>query len=73
MQQSVPDYLELLRALRSENVGFVVVGGLALVLHGSSYVTNDLDISVSVEQTDSARSRESASPLRAVSPAVFRA
>ncbi|HEX5620116.1 MAG TPA: nucleotidyl transferase AbiEii/AbiGii toxin family protein [Solirubrobacteraceae bacterium] len=35
---------ELLRALVAEGVDFVVIGGLAAVLHGSAAITRDLDI-----------------------------
>jgi hypothetical protein len=36
--------LEILRRLTNEHVEFVVVGGLAGVAHGSSLVTEDLDV-----------------------------
>ena len=42
--RAVTRFAELLRALGSENVQFVVIGGLALTLRGSSRVTYDLDI-----------------------------
>jgi predicted nucleotidyltransferase len=35
---------ELLRALVHHDVDFVVIGGIAMVLHGSARVTRDLDI-----------------------------
>lgn len=38
------DYLLLLRRLNEAQVPFVVVGGTAAVLHGSSTVTYDLDV-----------------------------
>ena len=50
MQQNVPEFDQLIKALRSEDVRFVVVGGLALILHGASYVTFDFDFAVSREQ-----------------------
>ena len=34
----------MLRSLVENNVEFVVIGGIAMVAHGSSYVTKDLDI-----------------------------
>lgn len=34
----------LLQKLNDAGLDFVVVGGFAGVLHGSAYVTNDLDI-----------------------------
>ena len=39
-----PDYEVLVGALVDHRVDFVVVGAVALVLHGSSRVTRDLDI-----------------------------
>ena len=35
---------QLLRRLAEAGVDFVVVGGYAAVIHGSAYVTNDLDL-----------------------------
>jgi predicted nucleotidyltransferase len=36
--------LELLQALLSARVEFVVIGGVAAIAHGSSYFTKDLDV-----------------------------
>jgi hypothetical protein len=46
---SVADYpaldsTELLRRLTARGVDFVVIGGIAVVLHGSARITQDLDI-----------------------------
>jgi predicted nucleotidyltransferase len=38
------DFVGLLRELTSRGVDFVVIGGIAAVLHGSPRVTQDLDI-----------------------------
>ncbi|HVO74508.1 MAG TPA: hypothetical protein VMT35_10835 [Ignavibacteriaceae bacterium] len=38
------DFRAVLIALRSSEVEFVIIGGVAGVIHGSSYITNDLDI-----------------------------
>ena len=38
------DFPRLLEALAQHKVDYVIVGGVALVLHGSSRVTQDLDI-----------------------------
>jgi predicted nucleotidyltransferase len=35
---------KLLRALYDQKVEFIIIGGAAAVLHGSAYVTGDLDI-----------------------------
>jgi Nucleotidyl transferase AbiEii toxin, Type IV TA system len=40
---------ELLRRLVAESVDFVVVGGLAAVVHGSAAITRDLDITYAPE------------------------
>jgi len=40
---------DLLRVLVARGVDFVVVGGLAAVLHGSSRITQDLDVTYSTE------------------------
>jgi hypothetical protein len=40
----VTDFERLLRALAAHDVAFVIIGGVALVLHGSARVTQDLDI-----------------------------
>ena len=40
----VTDFERLLRALGEHDVAFVIIGGVALVLHGSARVTQDLDI-----------------------------
>ena len=44
-----PDYKALLDALAEKRVDFVVIGAIAMVLHGSSRVTRDLDICYSRE------------------------
>jgi len=41
---SPPDFRLVLERLNSERVRFVLVGGLAMVAHGSSHVTRDIDI-----------------------------
>lgn len=40
----VTDFERLLRALAEHDVDFVIIGGIALVLHGSARVTQALDI-----------------------------
>ena len=40
----IPDYRTLVTALTQTQVDFVIVGGIALVLHGSARITRDLDI-----------------------------
>jgi len=45
----IPDYRAMLDALDRHDVHFVVIGAVALVLHGSARVTRDLDICYSRE------------------------
>jgi len=40
----VIDVRDIFGALTDANVRFVVIGGVALTLHGSSYVTQDIDL-----------------------------
>lgn len=49
-----PDFspTELLRRLVAHGVDFVVVGGVALVAHGSARFTKDLDVCYSTDQTN---------------------
>ena len=41
------DFSALIRGLADAGVDFVIVGGIASILHGAAYQTNDLDISYS--------------------------
>jgi len=45
----IPDYQALIGALADREVDFVIVGAVAMVLHGSARVTRDLDICYSRE------------------------
>lgn len=44
MADQPPDFETILRALVSQQVRFVIVGGLAMRLHGSAYVTDNIDV-----------------------------
>lgn len=44
MPEAPPDFQCLLKRLSAANVRFVLIGGLAMVAHGSSYVTRDVDL-----------------------------
>ncbi len=48
-------YLPLFRALHDANVKYVVVGGLATVLHGYARLTTDVDIMVDLAPEEAAR------------------
>ena len=47
-----PDYEALIGALVDKHVDFVIIGAVALVLHGSARVTRDLDICYSREPSN---------------------
>ncbi|MDD4891144.1 MAG: nucleotidyltransferase [Phycisphaerae bacterium] len=47
--------LQILRRLRENNVEFVVIGGIAAVLHGSSLVTEDLDVACPLSEANAQR------------------
>lgn len=63
----IPDYQALLDALHDHHVDFVIVGAIALVLHGSPRVTRDLDICYSREDTNL---KHLASALEPFAPAM---
>ena len=45
-------YLELLKAMEDKGIRYVVVGGVAVVLHGFVRATMDLDLVVSLESSN---------------------
>ncbi len=54
---------ETLVALASKKVEFVIIGGVAATLHGSSFATYDLDICYSRDPPNLSRLAEALSPL----------
>jgi len=56
----------LLQRFADAGLEFVVVGGFAGVLHGSSYVTNDLDICAVMSPETIAKLRETLADLKPV-------
>jgi hypothetical protein len=48
----IPDFKAIIEALADRDVDYVVVGAVALVLHGSPRVTRDLDICYSREKAN---------------------
>ena len=60
----IPDFSVLMTALVDGNVDFVVIGGVALVVHGSARVTRDLDICYSRERENMARLARALKPFR---------
>jgi hypothetical protein len=59
----IPDYRSILHALDDREVDFVIVGAIALVLHGSARVTRDLDLCYSREQANLDRLARAVKPL----------
>jgi len=45
VQESLPDFIAVLRALNSSNVRYVVIGGLAMIAHGANHINQDIDVS----------------------------
>ena len=60
----IPDYRVLLTALTAEHVDFVIIGGIALVLHGSARITRDIDICYSRERENLTRLSRALRPFR---------
>ena len=59
-----PDYRTILAALDQHDVGFVIIGAVALVLHGSARVTRDLDICYGRERANLERLAKALKPLK---------
>jgi len=59
----IPDYRSLVAALDDGHVDFVIVGAIALVLHGSARVTRDLDICYSREHANLERLARTLKPF----------
>ncbi len=49
MQDMQPDLVSVLRLLEEGGVRFILIGGLAMVAHGSDYITRDVDVVYSRE------------------------
>lgn len=59
----IPDYERIFAALDRHRVDYVVIGAVALVLHGSSRVTRDLDLCYSREPGSLDRLAKAVAPL----------
>lgn len=60
----IPDYRAIIVALTDHDVDFVIIGAVALVLHGSPRVTRDLDICYSRERSQLTRLAKALAPLQ---------
>ncbi len=56
------DFEQALTALAEARVRFVIVGGLAVTIHGSSYVTFDLDFCYDRDRENLSRLAQTLSP-----------
>jgi predicted nucleotidyltransferase len=63
MPDELPDFERLLNVLKEQNAQFIVVGGLAMVAHGSAHITSDLDVSYSRGPENLAAVAEALAPL----------
>ena len=45
-------YIELLKAMEDEGIRYVVVGGVAVILHGFVRASMDLDLVISLDSTN---------------------
>lgn len=62
-------YLDLFRALQDSDVRYVVVGGLALNLHGVERATMDIDLAISLDEANLGRAVTALSGLDLI-PAI---
>jgi hypothetical protein len=58
------DFEQALTALAEARVRFVIVGGLAVTIHGSSYVTFDLDFCHARDRENLSRLAQALGPYR---------
>ncbi|HVT11240.1 MAG TPA: nucleotidyl transferase AbiEii/AbiGii toxin family protein [Fimbriimonadaceae bacterium] len=63
MSRSAPNILQLARALADHDVRYVLIGGFAMVLHGSNQVTEDCDLAVAPDPANLDRLVEALRPL----------
>lgn len=57
---------ELIRTLNASSVSFVIIGGVAAVLHGASRMTVDLDVAAPFDRENLERLRKALAPHRPV-------
>jgi len=59
----IPDLPSLAKSLNSNGVDYIVLGGLAVMMHGGDTVTHDADISVAVNKSNLDRLVSALTPL----------
>jgi hypothetical protein len=57
---------KLVKTLDNHGVEFVIIGGAAAVLHGSAYVTGDLDVCYSREKRNLKKLAVAPSPIQPI-------
>lgn len=62
----MPDFIGLLRRMQEANVEFVLVGGLAAAAHGSSLVTQDVDVCIKLGADNLQRLQQALDGLKPV-------
>ena len=61
----MPDLKALLRRLLEHKIDFVLIGGFAGTVHGSTLVTQDLDICLAITEEEVAKLREALKDINA--------
>jgi hypothetical protein len=57
MATQIDLFLRVLEALHAYNVEYILIGGVAVILHGLNRLTHDIDIFINMEQTNIERLR----------------
>src|SRR5947209_2629032 len=63
VMESSPDFRQLLLALQQGNVRWVLIGGVAMRIHGSQYTTDDLDLCYARDDGNLAALAEALAPF----------
>ena len=64
MPESVPDFTTLFSRLEFEGCRYVLIGGLAMIAHGSARVTFDMNVSFARDRENAARRARALAPLK---------
>lgn len=63
MPESVPDFTTFFERLEAEDCRYVLIGGLAMIAHGSARLTFDLDLSIARDRDNVDRIVRALAPL----------
>jgi hypothetical protein len=64
MPESVPDFTTFFERLQAEDCRYVLIGGLAMIAHGSARLTFDLDLSIARDGENVERLVRALAPLQ---------